>query len=433
MSGIAQILLHNGVKVSGSDMKNSHLIDDLVKNGAKVTIGHSEKNIENPDLVVYTAAISDDNPELCEARRKGIKTVERADLLGRIMKQYETAIAVSGTHGKTTTTSMIAHILLKNETDPTIMVGGELDAIGGNLKTGGKEIFLTEACEYHRSFLKFFYKIGIILNVDADHLDYFKDIDEIIDTFGDFAAKIPHDGTLIVSNDNENSLKAAKKANCKIVTIGRHNADFTAKNITFDAFGKAHFDVYFKGKFVTDLSLAVIGTHNVYNALAAFACGVELKLDTEKIKCGIESFCGTKRRFERKGLMGDIPVFDDYAHHPTEIKATLKTASKMDINDIWCIFQPHTYTRTKALFNDFIKALSYADHVVVADIYAAREKDTGLVSSKQLAQNMENGIYIPSFEEIEDYIAKNAKSGDIVITMGAGDIYKVGENLVKRK
>ncbi len=433
MSGLAKILLSNGVKVSGSDMKSSHLTDDLIKSGASVTIGHSADNIKDPDLVVYTAAISDDNPELCEARRRGIKSVERAELVGYIMKQYKTAIAVSGTHGKTTTTSMISHVLLENETDPTIMVGGELDAIGGNLRTGGKDIFLTEACEYHRSFLKFCYKIGIILNVDADHLDYFKDIDEIIDTFGDFAAKIPSDGVLIVSCDNENSMKAAKKANCSIITIGRHEADFTAKNITFDAFGKANFDVYYKGEYVTDLMLGVIGTHNVYNALAAFACGVELGFDVEKIKHGIESFHGTHRRFEKKGYMGSIPVYDDYAHHPTEIKATLKTASKMEINEIWCVFQPHTYTRTKVLFDDFIKVLSYADHVVLADVYAAREKDTGLVSSKQLADKMENAVYFKTFEEIEDYIAKNAKDGDIVITMGAGDIYKVGEDLVKRK
>lgn len=432
MSGIAQILLHNGVKVSGSDIRSSHLTDDLEKNGAKITIGQRAENIENPDLVVYTAAVKDDNEELMAAKEKGIKCVERAVMLGEIMKEYKTAIAVAGTHGKTTTTSMISHVLLSGETDPTIMVGGELDIIGGNLRKGSKEYFLTEACEYHRSFLEFFYKIGIILNVDADHLDYFKDIDEIIDTFSDFAKKIEKDGYLIVSNDDPNSVKAAKGATCNIITIGRHDADYVAKNIVFDAYGKAYFDIYHKGEKITDITLNVIGTHNVYNALSAFACGRILGIDTKKIKDGIESFGGTKRRFEKKGYFNNIPVIDDYAHHPTEIKATLKTASKMDINKIWCIFQPHTYTRTKALFNEFISALKYADNVIVADIYAAREKDTGLVSAKDLADKMDNAIYLPSFSEIEDYVAKNAKEGDVIITMGAGDVYKIGESLIKR-
>ena len=432
MSGIAQILLHNGVKVSGSDIRASHLTDDLEKNGAKITIGQKRENIENPDLVVYTAAVKDDNEELMAAKEKGIKCVERAVMLGEIMKEYKTAIAVAGTHGKTTTTSMISHVLLSGETDPTIMVGGELDIIGGNLRKGGKEYFLTEACEYHRSFLEFFYKIGIILNVDADHLDYFKDLDEIIDTFSDFAKKIGDDGYLIVSNDDANSIKASKGATCNIITIGRHDADYVAKNIVFDSHGKAYFDVYFKGEKMTDITLNVIGTHNVYNALSAFACGRILGIDISKIKEGIESFGGTKRRFETKGYYNNIPVIDDYAHHPTEIKATLKTASKMDINKIWCIFQPHTYTRTKALFSEFVDALKYADNVIVADIYAAREKDTGLVSAKDLADKMDNAIYLPSFQEIENYVAQNAKEGDIIITMGAGDVYKIGESLIER-
>lgn len=430
MSGLAQILIHNGIKVSGSDIKGSHLIDDLIKNGAKISIGHDGKNIENPDLVVYTAAVKDDNPELITAREKGIKSIERAELLGQIMTEYKTAIAVAGTHGKTTTTSMLSHVLLESETNPTIMVGGELNIIGGNLRCGGKDYFLTEACEYHRSFLKFFYKIGIILNVDADHLDYFKDLNEIIDTFGDFAAKIDDDGFLIVSNDDNNSVKAAQKAHCNVITIGRCDADYTAKNIVFDSLGRANFDVFEKGEFKLHLSLDVIGTHNVYNALCAFACGRILGFDIEKIKKGIEGFSGTKRRFEKKGYFKNIPVFDDYAHHPTEIKATLKTASKMDVGEIWCIFQPHTYTRTKVLFDDFVKNLSYAHHVIVAPIYAAREKDTGLVSASDLADKMDNAVYFDTFDEIKDYVSNNAKEGDIIITMGAGDVYKIGEDLV---
>lgn len=433
MSSLAHILMHSGKKVSGSDTTRTHLTDELESLGAKITIGQRAENITNPDLVVYTAAISEDNEELKAARNKGIRCIERAYLLGEIMKHYSTPVAVSGTHGKTTTTSMISHILIENDTDPTITVGGELDAIGGNLRLGKSGYFLTEACEYHRSFLRFNPKIGIILNVDADHLDYFKDIDEIKETFCDFARLLPKDGYLIVSHDNKNALECAKCADCKTVTFGINGGDFTARNIAYDDNAHPGFDIFYNGDKLTTAKLNVCGEHNILNALAAFAAGYVLNLDIEKTKRGLEAFCGTHRRFEIKGEKNGFTVVDDYAHHPTEIKATLTAAKKCRTGDVWCVFQPHTYSRTKALLNEFSAALKLADKVIVTDIYAAREKDNGIVSAKDLADITDGAVYIKDFEKIADYIIKNAKSGDTVITMGAGTVYKIGDMILDKQ
>ena len=431
MSGLAQILIHNNIKVSGSDMSSSNLTELLEKNGAKITVGQKKENIENPDLVVYTAAISDDNPELMEARRKGIRTIERSVFVGEIMKSYKTSVAVSGTHGKTTTTSMLSHIFLSADTDPTIMVGGELNAIGGNLRCGKNEYMILEACEYHRSFLEFFPTVGIILNVEADHLDYFKGLDDIIDAFSNFGALLPECGALIINKENENTVKASKKATCKVISVGYNDADYNAVNISFDKDGRATYDIVSEGEKIATVSLGVGGEHNVLNSLSAFAASDFLGLDREDIIRGIEEYTGVKRRFEYKGEVKGFKVIDDYAHHPTEIRATLTTAKEMEHNRIWCIFQPHTYTRTKTLFDEFADVLSMADVTIIADIYAAREKDTGLVSSKQLADATEGAIYLESFEKIKEYVMKNAKPGDVVITMGAGNIYQVGEQLLK--
>ncbi len=432
MSGLAEILIKRGVKVSGSDMNKSSIIDGLVADGAKVSFGHSADNIENPDLVVYTAAVKDDNPELVAAREKGIKTIDRAQMLGSIMKEFTKAIGVAGTHGKTTTTSMLAYVLMENNTDPTITVGGELDIINGNIRTGESEYFLTEACEYTRSFLKFFPKVAVILNVDEDHLDYFKDINDIIDAFADFAALVPPDGTVIANADDAECLKAVENATANVVTVGfSTDADYRADNVTYHDDGTAEFDIIDKNGEIHHESLSVVGAHNVTNAVAAYACAVALGLDKKITLDAISHFGGTKRRYEHKGDVNGIKVIDDYAHHPTEITATLTSAKKLKVNNVWCIFQPHTYTRTKALLNDFVKALSIADKVVVADIYAAREKDTGVVSSKDLADKIDGAIYMKEFSDIAKYVLKNATKDDIVITMGAGDIYKVGEMMLK--
>lgn len=431
MSGLAKILLHNNIKVSGSDMASSDMTQLLEKIGAKITIGQTKENIENPDLVVYTAAIAEDNPELMEARSRGIRTIERSVFVGELMKGYNTSVAVAGTHGKTSTTSFLSHIFLSADTDPTIMVGGELDAIGGNIRCGKNDYMLLEACEYHRSFLEFFPQVGIILNVEADHLDYFRDIDDIIDAFADFGALIPEDGALIVNKEDKNSIKATNKATCKVITAGYKDADYNAENISFDADGKATYDIVSNEEKIATVSLGVSGMHNVLNSLCAFAASDFLGLDKARIVEGIESYKGVRRRFEYKGEVNGFKVIDDYAHHPTEIRATLTTAKEMEHNRVWCIFQPHTYTRTYTLFDDFKEVLTLADITIIADIYAAREKDTGLVSSKELAEATEGAMYLESFEKIEKYILDNARHGDVVITMGAGNIYKLGENLLE--
>ncbi len=436
MSGLAEILLGENFPVSGSDSKESALTKHLEEKGAKIYIVQRASNIkEDIDLVVYTAAIHPDNPEFAQAREKNIPMLTRADLLGQIMKNYELPIAVSGTHGKTTTTSMISHVLLEADTDPTISVGGILPAIGGNIRVGESETFITEACEYTNSFLSFFPKISIILNIDADHLDFFKDLDDIRHSFRLFAQKLPADGTLIINGDIPNFEEITKDLPCEIITYGlEKDAQYKAENIVFDEFAHPSFDCTKDGKLIGHFTLAVPGVHNVSNALSAIALGLKVGIETETIQKGLLHFTGTNRRFQYKGKVAGVTVIDDYAHHPTEIAATLRTAAKYPHNTTWCVFQPHTYTRTKALLPEFAEALSLADKVVLADIYAARETDTLGISSRDLrdliAQKGVNAYYFSTFDEIEEFLLKNCIHGDVLITMGAGDVYKIGENLL---
>ena len=427
MSALAKILISKGVEVSGSDITPTPIIEDLENLGAKITIPHNGECIENPDIVVYTSAIANDNPEMVAAREKGIELVERAAMVGNIMRGYSTAVAVAGTHGKTTTTSMMAYTMITSNLDPTVMVGGELDILNGNLRIGKSGYMVTEACEYCRNFLQFAPTLGIILNIEADHLDYYKDLDDVIDAFSSFSSIIPEDGALIINGDDENCIKAAKNAKCKTIAVGIKNGDIKADNIKYDKFGYPSFDVVKDGEKLFSLTLNVVGEHNIYNSLCAVAASMEMTDDLEKIKSGLEKFTGTKRRFEKKGEVNGILVVDDYAHHPTEIKATLYAVSKIQSGKVWCVFQPHTYTRTKTLFDDFAKELSTAENLVITDIYAAREKDTGLVSSKDLADAIDGAVYIRGFENVAEYFKENAKSGDIILTMGAGDVFKIGE------
>ena len=427
MSAIAKVLLHNKIKVSGSDFSLSASTEELISLGAEITIGHSADNIKNPDLVVYTAAISNDNPELIAAREKGIEAISRASMLGRIMKDYKKAISVAGTHGKTTTTSMMSYVLMKANLDPTVMVGGNLDILNGNFRMGDSEYFLTESCEYCRSFLEFFPSVGIILNVEEDHLDYYKDIEDIKSAFCDFSKLIPQDGILVVCAEDAEAMECAQSAFCTPISYGFEKGDFKAQNITFDDFGYPSFDVVKNGEKICSLTLNVVGRHNVLNATAVLAASLAMGIDIEFIKEGLESYKGTKRRFEKKGYCRGALIVDYYAHHPTEIRAAFDSVKKIKHNTVWCIFQPHTYTRTKALFDDFVKILSKVDRVILTDIYAAREKDTGLVSSKDLADKIPGSLYIKDFEEIAGYIKKHAQKGDIIITMGAGDVVKIGD------
>ena len=437
MSGLAEILLKEGFVISGSDTKESALTEHLEKLGARIFYGQKASNIiEGIDLAVYTAAIHEDNEEFAEARRQGIPMLSRAELLGQLMKNYDVPVAISGTHGKTTTTSMLSHILLAAKKDPTISVGGILKAIGGNIRVGSSELFVTEACEYTNSFLHFFPKIAVILNIDADHLDFFKDLDDIRHSFRHFAQLLPADGTLIINKEIEHLEEITDGLSCRVVTFGLDSsADYYADQISHDETGNAAFHVISHGKDTGRVELSVKGDHNICNALSVIAVADLLDISRDDVCSGLQSFTGTDRRFEHKGDWNGVTVIDDYAHHPTEIQATLKAADVYPHREIWCVFQPHTYTRTKALFPEFVEALSHTDHVVLADIYAARETDTLGVSSQLLAEELKkkgcDAYYLPSFEAIEDFLKTHCQKGDVLITMGAGNVVNIGEALLK--
>lgn len=435
MSGLADMLLHYGYHVSGSDARSSKIIDKLLEKGADINIGHDEKNVPGANLVIYTAAVKWDNPELIKAKELGIPIMDRAEFLGQIMKQYKYGIAVTGTHGKTTTTSLISLIMKNADLDPTIMNGGEVDVLGGNVRLGSSPYFVAEACEYVESFLKLHPYIGIILNIDADHLDYYTDLNHIVNSFSKFVDLIPEDGYLFACSDDENTMKAIRSSKSKVVTFGlKDDADWTARNIIYDAKGCGAFDAYCKGKLFGGFKLCIPGEHNVKNALCAIACTQLFDVKKDVVYESLLEFGGTRRRFEYKGEFKGITVIDDYAHHPTEIKATLSAALNYPHKRLWCIFQPHTYSRTIKLLDEFSTAFNNSDKLIMADIYAAREKDTGEINSAILSERIRsNGVdarYIPSFQEIADYVRNNASPGDVVITMGAGDIYLVGEMLL---
>lgn len=429
MSALAHILLSKGMKVTGSDWTETEITSTLKKSGAKINIGaNCSENIENPDLVVYTAAVKNDNPELCEARKKGIKTLERADFLGEIMLDYNMPISISGTHGKTTTTSMLSCVLLEAEEDPTILVGGVLNTIGGNYRIGKDKYLVFEGCEYVDSFLKFNPFAALILNIEEDHLDYFSGIEQIKNSFNKFMLKLPKNGFVVVNSDDENVMDSLENVKCEVIKYGK-SGDYSYENIKYDENGCGIFDVVKDGKKLATLHLSVGGKHNISNATAVFAASHKLNIPVEFIVKGIEKFGGTKRRFEYKGTLNGARVYDDYAHHPTEISATYDTASKMEHNDIWVVFQPHTYTRTSALLNDFIEALSKYDHIIITDIYAAREKNTIGITSEAISDKIKNARYISDFAEISEHLKENVKSGDIVLTMGAGTITNLSNHL----
>ena len=438
MSGLAEILQKEGFSVSGSDAKESEFTEHLKTRGIRIYIGQRAENLSSPvDYVIYTAAIHPDNPEFREAKRQGIPMLSRAELLGQLMRCYGESIAVSGTHGKTTTTSMLSLILLAAKKDPTISLGGNLDAIGGNIRVGGSDTFLLEACEYTNSFLSFFPTLEVILNIEADHLDFFKDIDDIRHSFRRFVRRMPENGSLVIDNRIRDYREIVGDFKGKVVTVGTEAADYYPTDIRFDERGNAAFTPTEHGKALPRIQLCVPGEHNVYNALAALAACRLLGIPAETVREGLEAYRGTERRFEKKGEYRGAVIVDDYAHHPQEIAATLKAAKNYPHKALWCVFQPHTYTRTKALLPDFGKALEGADHVLLADIYAARETDTLGISSRDVADAINadqpgKARYFGSFGEIEDYLDKVTEPGDLVLTMGAGDIFRVGEELLER-
>lgn len=436
MSGLAQILMAEGFAISGSDSRQSQLTEKLRAKGARITYGQRADHIQDGiDVVVFTAAVHPDNPEFVAAKGKGIPMLSRAELLGQMMRNYHNSVAVSGTHGKTTTTSMITEILLAADTDPTVSVGGILNAIGGNIRVGGSDLFVTEACEYTNSFLSFFPTMEVILNIEADHLDFFKDLADIRRSFRLFAQRLPRTGILILNGGIEGIEEITRGLGCGIVTFGRGgDCGYRAANIRLDQLARPTYDLLVNGSRQASVTLGVPGEHNVYNSLAAAAVCLNLGISMEMVKKGLKNFTGTNRRFEKKGELAGVTIIDDYAHHPQEIKASLNTALNYPHRRLWVVFQPHTYTRTKAFLDEFAEALSMADEVILADIYAARETDNLGISSRDIAERIEaKGVkahYIPSFDEIEIFILKNCLHGDLLITMGAGDIVKVGEMLL---
>ena len=435
MSGLAALLLTKGFKVSGSDFKESPILDKLESEGAEVYIGHKRENLQNVNLVVYTAAIPSNNPEILEAKEKNIELMDRAEFLGYIMKGHKYNVAVAGTHGKTTSTSMLSHVTLKADLDPTILVGGELDVIDGNFKIGNSEYFITEACEYKESFLRFFPYVGIILNIDADHLDYYRDLDHIKESFIKFINIIPNDGYLIACGEDKNVQDVIKDAKCNVITYGFNTGDIRANNISFDKKGHPTFTVSKNNEDLFEVTLKTTGKHNILNALSVIATSLIFEVPEKSIKEGLLECSGAHKRFEHKGEFNGATIIDDYAHHPVEIKATLDTADIIPHNKIYVVFQPHTYTRTKTLFDDFTTCFEKADELILMDIYAAREKDTGIVSSNELGNAIRktglNCTNVHSHEEAAEYLKKVAKANDLILTVGAGDVVKVADIILK--
>lgn len=438
MSGIAVICKSLGYGVSGSDRNQSQETEFLKSKDIEVYIGHNSSHItDDIDIVCYTAAIPEDNVELITARKKNITTLERADFLGKLMHKYDFPIAISGTHGKTTTTSIITHLFNFSKKNPTALIGGNFKEIGGNVEIGNTKYFITEACEYVDSFLKFFPQIGIITNIEEDHLDYFKNIEQIKSSFLQFSNQIKDGGFVVACGDNKNTKDCLKNSSSKVYYYGfDENNDFVIKNLVFDSNLKPSFEIYENNKLLSDFKISLYGKTNVLNSTAAIATAYLSGIDIKEIKESIKSFYGVNRRFEYKGSIGEnIRVYDDYAHHPTEIKATIGTASKLKKTRLITCFQPHTYTRTKSLFDEFKKSFDDSDIAIFADIFAAREVDDGTINSRMLSDACKkrgvNSYYFSSFDEIYDFLKQNLKPDDLFFTIGAGDIYKLGEMLIK--
>ena len=435
MAPLAEVLLDRGLRLTGSDIHESQKILQLRSLGIPVRIGHAATNLDaDTEFVVRTAAVHDENPEIAEAHRRGIPVFERAEAWGAIMQDYRNALCIAGTHGKTTTTSMCTHILMAADRDPTVMIGGTLTLLSSEgYRVGKGDTIVLESCEYYNSFLYFYPSIAVITNIEADHLDFFKNLKAIQTSFREFAAHVPQDtGTVIANADDANTMQALKGLDRRLVTFGMTDrAEVYPKNIQSVAC-TSNFDIYFQGSKVTDVTLHVPGTHNIYNALAAAAATLNLGVKPSAIKYGLAGFSGANRRFEFKGKYNGADIYDDYAHHPGELKALINMVETLHYERIILVFQPHTYTRTQALFDEFLEQLRRPDIVYLAQIFAAREKDNHQVSSQMLADRLENASSFSTFEEIEDILRAAARPGDIILTVGAGDVYRVGEDLVAK-
>lgn len=429
MSSLALMTLKRGYNVSGSDWKCSAMTEKLESEGVKVFYGNREDNVKSSDVIVYTAAAQSDNPELTEGRKRGISLITRGEYLGWLMSSYKCRIGVSGTHGKSSVTSMLAEIFIANESDPTVVNGAELSSIGGAYRLGGEELFIFEACEYCDSFLSFCPTTAVVTNLEYDHADYFKDMDQLRASFGKY---IGIGSVAVLNADDEEASALAKTYSGRVVTFSCNGkGDYNAENIVYKL-GCGEFDVLKDGEILTKVKLSVPGVHNVYNALAAAAAALENGADTEAVRIGLEGFRGAKRRFEYKGrTQKGTDVYIDYAHHPSEIKTTLSAAKALE-KRVVCVFQPHTYSRTASLFDDFTKAFSESDLTLFADIYAARETDDLGVSSELLAEHTENSMCLCTFERISEYLLENCSENDIIMILGAGDVIRIADMITEK-
>ena len=431
MSPLAEVLHGRGVIVTGSDIHESQAVAHLRSLGIPVTIGHLPGSVEGADCVIRTAAVHDDNPEIAAARQAGIPVFERAQAWGAIMRHYRNALCVAGTHGKTTTTSMCAHIFLAAQRDPSVMIGGVLPALGAGHRVGRGDTIILESCEYCNSFLSFFPTVAVILNVDADHLDFFKDLEDIKDSFRRFARLVPEEGFVVADRDDPNTMDALRGLDRRVITFGLEEGEVHAANLAWKN-GFASFDVVAHGRHFAHAELSVPGLHNVRNALAAAAAALCLDVPPRAVEEGLAAFRGAGRRFEKKGEYRGAMVYDDYAHHPHELQALLSTAMGLGYERVICAFQPHTYTRTHELFDDFVEVLKQPDLTILAEIYAAREENTLGISSAHLAEQIPGAEFCPTLEDVTARLRELARPGDLILTVGAGDIYLAGEALVKR-
>ena len=430
MNPLAEVLHQMGLAVQGSDQSESPAVERLRHMGVHVSIGHDAGNIRGAEFLIRTAAIHDDNPEIAAAHAAGLPVFERAEAWGAIMQRYENAICIAGTHGKTTTTAMTTHIFMAAQADPTVMIGGTLSMLHSGYRVGRGDTIILESCEYCNSFLHFFPTVAVVLNVEEDHLDFFTGgLPEIKQSFRKFAELVPPDGRIVANADAPGAMDALR--GLPLFTFGRsESADCRAENLTWEH-GRPEFDVVVDGKLYTHLALHVAGEHNLSNALAAASAAYVLGIPGRAVKLGLEGFFGAGRRFECKGQCRGAKIYDDYAHHPAEIHALLEMTRSLGYDRVICAFQPHTYSRTKALFADFVRELKKADLAVLTDIFAAREKNTAGVSSRDLAAEIPGALYCPSLREAEQCLMDLARPGDLILTVGAGDIYTVGEALAR--
>ena len=431
MASLAEVLLSAGVAVSGSDWHESATVQRLRSLGIRVFTGPQKaENIEGTVCVIRTAAAHDDNPEIAAARAAGIPVFERAQAWGAIMQDYKNALCISGTHGKTTTTSMCTHIFMAAQADPTVMIGGTLPLLGADYRVGHGDTIILESCEYCNSFLSFFPTVAVILNVEADHLDFFKDLEDVEHSFRAFADRVPEGGMIVANCEDENTMHALRGETRPVLTFGVENGDVHAENMVFHQ-GLPSFDVVVRGEHYAFVELPVPGLHNVKNALAAAASAAALGLPGSAVEEGLKHFTLPGRRFEYKGEFNGAKVYDDYAHHPGELNSLLDGVRTLGYERIVCAFQPHTYTRTHELFDDFVTALCRPDVTILAEIFAARETNDLGISSKDLAERIPGAVFCPTLEDVTETLRSIARPGDLILTVGAGNIYTAGEALVK--